>query len=67
MCMNISDAREIIKKIFVVTLKKLEGILGGKILGEVPVEYLDSIFGKDLKRIIWKIFVEYIGRLLERL
>jgi hypothetical protein len=52
--------RKIIKKIFVGTLKmNLKVFLRRKIFGEISVEYLDSISGKNLRGVTWEIFVGY--------
>ena len=48
------------KKIFVGTLKMiLKVFLNRKIFGELSVEYLGNISGKNLKGITWEIFVGY--------
>ena len=48
------------KKIFVGTLKMiLKVFLRRKILGELSVEYLGNIFGKNLRGITGEIFVGY--------
>jgi hypothetical protein len=50
--------RKIMKKIFVGTLKMiLKLFLRRKIFGELSVEYLGSISGKNLKGVTRKIFV----------
>jgi hypothetical protein len=52
--------RKIMKKIFVGTLKMILKIfLRRKIFGELSVEYLGSISGKNLKGITREIFVGY--------
>jgi hypothetical protein len=52
--------RKIMKKIFVGTLKMiLKVFLRRKIFGELSVEYLGSISGKNLRGITRKIFVGY--------
>jgi hypothetical protein len=52
--------RKIMKKIFVGTLKMiLKVFLRRKIFGELSVEYLGSISGKNLKGITREIFVAY--------
>jgi hypothetical protein len=52
--------RKIIKKIFVGTLKMIPKVfLRRKIFGEISVEYLCSISGKNLRRITGEIFVGY--------
>jgi hypothetical protein len=52
--------RKVMKKIFVGTLKMiLKVFLRRKIFGEISVEYLSSISGKNLKGIIGEIFVGY--------
>jgi hypothetical protein len=52
--------RKIMKKIFVVTLKMIPKVfLRRKIFGELSVEYLGSISGKNLKGITREIFVGY--------
>jgi hypothetical protein len=76
--------RKVMKKIFVGTLKMiLKVLLRRKILGELSVEYLGSISGKNLKGSLGKylgsisgknlrgitgeIFVGYLRRILERI
>jgi hypothetical protein len=52
--------RKIMEKIFVGTLKMiLKVFLRRKIFGELSVEYLGSISGKNLKGITGEIFVGY--------
>jgi hypothetical protein len=52
--------RKIMKKIFVGILKMiLKVFLRRKIFGEISVEYLGSIYGKNLRGIIGDIFVGY--------
>jgi hypothetical protein len=52
--------RKIMKRIFVGTLKMiLKVFLKRKIFGEISMEYLGSISGKNLRGITGKIFVEY--------
>jgi hypothetical protein len=52
--------RKIMKKIFVGTLKMiLKVFLRRKIFGELSVEYLGSISGKNLRGITREIFVGY--------
>jgi hypothetical protein len=52
--------RKVMKKIFVGTSKMiLKVFLRKKILGDISVEYLGSISGKNLKGIIGEIFVGY--------
>jgi hypothetical protein len=52
--------RKVMKKIFVGTSKMiLKVCLRKKILGDISVEYLGSISGKNLKGIIGEIFVGY--------
>jgi hypothetical protein len=52
--------RKIMKKIFVGTLKMILKVFPRrKIFGELLVEYLGSISGKNLKRITGEIFVGY--------
>jgi hypothetical protein len=52
--------RKIIKKIFVGTLKMIMKVfLRRKIFGEILVEYLDNISGKNLRGSIEEIFVGY--------
>jgi hypothetical protein len=52
--------RKIMKKIFVGTLKMiLKVFLRRKIIGELSVEYLGSISGKNLRGVIGEIFVGY--------
>jgi hypothetical protein len=51
---------KIMKKIFVETLKLiLKVFLKRKIFGELSMEYLGSISGKNLRGITWEIFVGY--------
>jgi hypothetical protein len=76
--------RKVMKKIFVGTSKMiLKVFLRRKILGDISVEYLDNISGKNLKGITreisgqyfwkefegdhWEIFVVYLRRILERI
>jgi hypothetical protein len=59
--------RKIMEKIFVGTLKMiLKVFLRRKIFGELLVEYLDNISGKNQRGITGKIFVGYLRRILER-
>jgi hypothetical protein len=52
--------RKIMKKIFVLTLKMiLKVFLKRKIFGELSMEYLGSIFRKNLRGITGEIFVGY--------
>jgi hypothetical protein len=52
--------RKIIKKIFVGTLKMIPKVfLTWKIFGEISVEYLGSISGKNLRGITEEIFLGY--------
>jgi hypothetical protein len=52
--------RKIMEKIFVETLKMIRKVfLKRKIFGDISVEYLGSIFGKNLRRITGEIFVGY--------
>jgi hypothetical protein len=52
--------RKIMKKIFVGSLKMiLKVFLRRKIFGELSVEYLGNISGKNVRGITWKIFVGY--------
>jgi hypothetical protein len=52
--------RKIMEKIFVGTLKMILNVfLRRKIFGELSVEYLGSISGKNLKGITGEIFVGY--------
>jgi hypothetical protein len=52
--------RKVMKKIFVGTSKMiLKVFLRKNILGDISVEYLGSISGKNLKGIIGEIFVGY--------
>jgi hypothetical protein len=52
--------RKIMNKIFVGTLKMiLKVFLRRKIIGELSVEYLGSISGKNLRGVIGEIFVGY--------
>jgi hypothetical protein len=58
--------RKVMKKIFVGTSKMiLKVFLKRKILGDISVEYLDSISGKDLKGITWKICGQYFWKQFE--
>jgi hypothetical protein len=76
--------RKVMKKIFVRTLKMIRKVfLRKKILGDISVEYLSIISGKNLKGITRKylgnisgnnlrgitreIFVGYLRRILERI
>ena len=45
----------------------LKVFLKRKILGDISVEYLDSISGKNLRGITGEIFVGYLRRILERI
>ena len=55
--------RKIIKKIFVGTLKMiLKVFFRRKIFGEILMEYLGSISGKNLRGITWEIFVGYFEK-----
>jgi hypothetical protein len=45
----------------------LKVFLRRKILGDISVEYLGNISGKNLKRITREMFVEYLRRILERI
>jgi hypothetical protein len=52
--------RKIMNKIFVGTLKMiLKVFLKRKIFGEISMEYLGTIYGKNLRGITGKIFVGY--------
>ena len=72
------------KKIFVGTSKMIRKVfLRRKISGELSVEYLDSIFGKNLRGLLgkylggisennlrgitWEIFAGHLRRILERI
>jgi hypothetical protein len=56
--------KKIIKKIFVGTLKMiLKVFLRRKIFGEISVEYLGSISGRNLRGVTWEIFVGYFERI----
>jgi hypothetical protein len=76
--------RKVMKKMFEGTLKMIRKVfLKKKILGDISVEYLDSISGKNLrgslgkylgsiswknlKGIIGEIFVGYLRSILERI
>jgi hypothetical protein len=55
--------RKIKKKIFVETLKMiLKVFLRRKIFGDLSVEYLGSISGKNLRRITGEIFIGYFEK-----
>jgi hypothetical protein len=55
--------RKIVKKISVGTLKMiLKVFLRRKIFGEISVEYLGSISGKNLKGVTREIFVGYFEK-----
>jgi hypothetical protein len=57
------NMRKIIKKIFVGTLKMtMKVFLRRKIFGEISMEYLDSISGKNLRGISEEIFVRYFEK-----
>jgi hypothetical protein len=45
----------------------LKVFLRKKILGDISVEYLGSISGKNLREITREIFVGYLRRILERI
>jgi hypothetical protein len=52
--------RKVMKKIFVGTSKMIQKVfLKRKISGDISVEYLGSISGKNLRGITGEIFVEY--------
>jgi hypothetical protein len=56
--------KKIIKKIFVGTLKMiLKVFLRRKIFGEISVEYLGSISGRNLRGVTREIFVGYFERI----
>jgi hypothetical protein len=58
--------RKVIKKIFVETLKMIMKVfLRKKILGDISVEYLDSISGKNLKGITREISGQYFWKQFE--
>jgi hypothetical protein len=60
--------RNIMKKIFVGTLKMiLKVFLRRKIFGEISVEYLSSISGKNQRGSLGIIFVDILRRILERI
>jgi hypothetical protein len=60
--------RKVMKKIFVGTWKLiLKVFLKRKIFGELSVEYLCSISGKNMRGITWEIFVGYFEEDLERI
>jgi hypothetical protein len=60
--------RKVTKKIFVGTSKMiLKVFLRKKILGDISVEYLGSISGKNLRGITREILVGYLRRILERI
>jgi hypothetical protein len=60
--------RKVMKKIFVGTWKMiLKVFLRRKILGDISMEYLGNISGKNLKGITGEIFVGYLRRILERI
>jgi hypothetical protein len=60
--------RKVMKKVFVGTVKMiLKVFLTKKILGDISVEYLGNISGKNLKGITREIFVGYLRRILERI
>jgi hypothetical protein len=59
--------RKVMKKIFVGTLKMIRKVfLRKKILGDILVQYLGSISGKNLRVITREIFVRYF-EILERI
>jgi hypothetical protein len=52
--------RKVMKKIFVGTLKMIRKVfLKRKVFGEISVEYLGSISGKNLRGVIGETFVGY--------
>jgi hypothetical protein len=58
--------RKVMKKIFVMTLKMIRNIfLRKKILGDISVEYLGSISGKNLKGITGEISGRYFWKEFE--
>jgi hypothetical protein len=58
--------RKVMKKIFVGTLKIiLEVFLGKKIFGELSVEYLGNISGKNLRGITGEIYGQYFWKEFE--
>jgi hypothetical protein len=60
--------RKIMEKIFVGTLKMiLKVFLRRKIFGELSVEYLGSISGKNLRRSLRKYLYDILRRILERI
>jgi hypothetical protein len=60
--------RKVMKKVFVGTVKMiLKVFLTKKILGDISVEYLGNISGKNLRVITGEIFVGYLRRILERI
>jgi hypothetical protein len=60
--------RKVMKKIFVGTSKMIRKVfLRRKVFGEILVEYLGNISGKNLRGITGEIFVGYLRRILERI
>jgi hypothetical protein len=55
-----SPQQKVMKKIFVGTLKMIQKVfLKRKVFGEISVEYLGNISGKNLRGITGEIFVGY--------
>jgi hypothetical protein len=60
--------RKIMKEIFVGTLKMiLKVFLMRKIFGELSVEYLGNISGKNQRGSLWKYLKDILRRILERI
>jgi hypothetical protein len=60
--------RKVMEKIFVGTLKMiLKVFLRRKIFGELPVEYLGSISGKNQRGSLGKYLKDILRRILERI
>jgi hypothetical protein len=58
--------RKVMKKIFIETWKMiLKVFLKRKILGDISVEYLDSISGQNLKGVTWEISGRYFWKEIE--
>jgi hypothetical protein len=58
------NMRKVMKKVFVGTLKMIRKIfLKRKVFGEISVEYLGSISGKNLRGLLGK----YLGSILRRI
>jgi hypothetical protein len=59
---------KIIKITFVGTLKMILKVFPGrKIFGEISVEYLGSIYGKNLRGSLEKYLYDILRRILERI